>query len=271
MAEVGTRIIVFSASSSAETAGPAAQPTSALSDETVEGDGAGWGVVICATAGEPMEPAIEARKVRPKSAVRMMRRCGRRGKKACPESRNSGRTAYHARMLDVKRGSRVGAIAAVLCYGALDLTLQGRYRLAPRGAVTAIGVLLIVLLIATYYVKNQRWRRIEWIAMRLCIVTSMILNAANLADVVQDVLFDSNTVEPTSLILTSLAIWSANVLVFSLLYWAIDRGGPDARASGSNDPADFDFPAYTSTRATARLAAGLYGLSVPRIHDRDGL
>ena len=54
----------------------------------------------------------------------------------------------------------------------------------------------------------------EWIAMRLCIVTSMILNAANLADVVQDVLFDPNTVEPTSLILTSLAIWSANVLVF---------------------------------------------------------
>jgi hypothetical protein len=91
-----------------------------------------------------------------------------------------------------KRGSRVGAIAAVLCYGALDLTLQGRYRLAPRGAVTAIGVLLIVLLVATYYVKNQRWRHIEWIAMRLCIVTSMILNAANLADVVQDVLFDPN-------------------------------------------------------------------------------
>jgi hypothetical protein len=180
-----------------------------------------------------------------------MRRCGRRGKKACPESRNSGRTAYHPRMLDVKRGSRVGAIAAVLCYGALDLTLQGRYRLAPRGAVTVIGVLLIVLLVATYYVKNQRWRHIEWIAMRLCIVTSMILNAANLADVVQDVLFDPNTVEPTSLILTSLAIWSANVLVFSLLYWAIDRGGPDARASGSNDPADFDFPAYTSTRAIA--------------------
>jgi hypothetical protein len=154
-------------------------------------------------------------------------------------------------MQGVNRGSRVGAIVAVLCYGGLDLTLQGRYRLAPQGAITAIGALLIALLIATYYVKNQRWRRIEWNAMRLCIVTSMILNAANLADVVQDVLFDSNHVEPTSLILTSLAIWSANVLVFSLLYWAIDRGGPDARASGTNDAADFDFPAYTSTRATA--------------------
>jgi hypothetical protein len=158
--------------------------------------------------------------------------------------------AYHARMLRVKRGSRVGAVVAVLCYGALDLTLQGRYRLAPRGAVTAIGALLLVLLIATYYVKNQRWRRLEWNAMTLCIVAAMILNAANLADVVQDVLFDPDTVEPTSLILTSLAIWSANVLVFSLLYWAIDRGGPDARASGSADAADFDFPGYTSTRAT---------------------
>lgn len=159
--------------------------------------------------------------------------------------------AYHARMPIGKRGSRVGAIVAVLCYGALDLTLKGRYRLTPQGATTAIGVFLIALLIATYFVKNQRWRRFEWNAMRLCIVTSMILNAANLADVVRDVLFDSGSVEPTSLILTSLAIWSANVLVFSLLYWAIDRGGPDARASGTSDAADFDFPAYSSTRATA--------------------
>jgi hypothetical protein len=159
--------------------------------------------------------------------------------------------AYHARMPGVKRGSRVGAVVAVLCYGALDLTLQGRYRLAPQGATTAIGALLVVLLIATYYVKNQRWRRLEWNAMTLCIGGAMILNAANLADVVQDVLFDSSNVEPTSLILTSLAIWSANILVFSLLYWAIDRGGPDARASGSADAADFDFPGYTSPRATA--------------------
>lgn len=172
-------------------------------------------------------------------------------KNTCPESRNSGRMAYHASMLDVKRGSRIGAIVAVLCFGALDITLQGRYRLAPRGAVTAIGALLIVLLIATYYVKNQRRRRLEWNAMTLCIVAAMVLNAANLADVVQDVLFDSGSVEPTSLILTSLAIWSANVLVFSLLYWALDRGGPDARASGSDEPADFDFPAYASARAPA--------------------
>jgi hypothetical protein len=152
-------------------------------------------------------------------------------------------------MLDFKRGSRIGAILAVLFFGALDITLQGRYRLAPRGVATASGGLLVFLLIATYFVKNQRRQRLEWSAMRLCIVATMLLNAANLIDVVQDVLFHSATVEPTSLILTSLAIWSANVLVFSLLYWAIDRGGPDARASGSEEAADFDFPAYASTRA----------------------
>ena len=75
----------------------------ALSDETVEGDGTGWGAVIWAIAGEPIEPAVKARKVRPKSTLRMVRRCNRRGEKACPESRNSGRTAYHARIREVNR------------------------------------------------------------------------------------------------------------------------------------------------------------------------
>ncbi|HEX4012822.1 MAG TPA: hypothetical protein VHX17_02900 [Candidatus Cybelea sp.] len=157
--------------------------------------------------------------------------------------------AYNAKMPDLKRGSRIGAVLAVLFFGVLDVTLQGRYRLAPRGAVTAIGAILIVLLITTYYVKNQRRRHREWVAMRSCIVLTMLLNGANLVDVVQDVLFHPDTVEPTSLILTSLAIWSANVLVFSLLYWALDRGGPDARANGSEDIADFDFPASSSSHA----------------------
>lgn len=104
-------------------------------------------------------------------------------------------------------------------------------------------------MIATYYVKSPRWLRLEWRLMTVCIVAAMLLNALNLVEVVQDVLFARKTVEPSSLILTSLAIWSANVLLFSLLYWAMDRGGPDARASDADDPVDFDFPAYASARA----------------------
>ena len=34
-----------------------------------------------------------------------------------------------------------------------------------------------------------------------------------------------------ALLSSSVAIWVANVLTFSMLYWQIDRGGPYARAS----------------------------------------
>jgi hypothetical protein len=37
-------------------------------------------------------------------------------------------------------------------------------------------------------------------------------------------------------------IWISNVLAFSLLYWLIDGGGPDARINSNAWLADFVFP-----------------------------
>ena len=45
-----------------------------------------------------------------------------------------------------------------------------------------------------------------------------------------------------SLLSSSVAIWVANVLTFSLLYWQIDQGGPYARASKSSVKPDWVFP-----------------------------
>ena len=40
----------------------------------------------------------------------------------------------------------------------------------------------------------------------------------------------------------SVAMWIVNVFTFSLLYWQIDRGGPDARANHSSPRPDWLFP-----------------------------
>ena len=37
-------------------------------------------------------------------------------------------------------------------------------------------------------------------------------------------------------------MWVTNVLVFSLLYWQIDRGGPEARANDAGTRPDWLFP-----------------------------
>jgi hypothetical protein len=45
-----------------------------------------------------------------------------------------------------------------------------------------------------------------------------------------------------TLLTTSIAIWTENILVFALAYWQIDRGGPTGRVKGFRGRADFTFP-----------------------------
>jgi len=51
------------------------------------------------------------------------------------------------------------------------------------------------------------------------------------------------TLKPLALFQTSVGLWFANILVFTLAYWLIDAGGPEARESSAPAYADFDFPA----------------------------
>jgi hypothetical protein len=43
-------------------------------------------------------------------------------------------------------------------------------------------------------------------------------------------------------------IWLANVLIFGLWYWEVDRGGPGRRASGDDALPDLQFPQMTDPR-----------------------
>ena len=40
-------------------------------------------------------------------------------------------------------------------------------------------------------------------------------------------------------------IWVSNVLIFALIYWEYDRGGPADRAAGAQDTPDLLFPQMT--------------------------
>ncbi len=142
------------------------------------------------------------------------------------------------------RGSRLGAVIALVAFAALDGVLSGRYRFAPAWVSSALGVLLLALTIVPRFLRDPRLARAGVIAMTACIALMILLNATNMIDVVNDVLFHPQGIDAIALILTTLGIWSANVMGFSLLYWALDRDGPDARAAHEPATFDFDFPAY---------------------------
>jgi uncharacterized membrane protein len=54
---------------------------------------------------------------------------------------------------------------------------------------------------------------------------------------------EGKTAEP--LLVIGGNIWVTNIVVFSIWYWELDRGGPGARAQGERDRADFLFPQMT--------------------------
>jgi hypothetical protein len=144
-----------------------------------------------------------------------------------------------------KTASRLGAALTVLCIVALDVLTPGRYRLTPVWLLYAAAAAVLGSIVAAQLLPNSaRLRRAERVAMMATIVLLLLANALNLLDVLDEVVFHWGNVRALPLIFTSITIWCCNMLAFALLYWDIDRGGPDARASGSPGYPDFDFPAY---------------------------
>jgi hypothetical protein len=89
---------------------------------------------------------------------------------------------------------------------------------------------------------NPRWLRIERTMIILAAVVYIANTIVELADMVGIITLHPPESRAISLLSSSVAIWVANVLTFSLLYWQIDRGGPYARASQLRIKPDWLFP-----------------------------
>ncbi|MEO6836299.1 MAG: hypothetical protein ABI231_10405 [Candidatus Tumulicola sp.] len=149
-------------------------------------------------------------------------------------------------MQKMSRVSRVGATLAVLAMLTLNAVLSERYRLTPIWLPWVAAAIMLGPIIVGRFVRNSSvWRGVERVSMMTSIFLLLLLNTLNLADVVDEVLFHSGGIVAETLFLTSISIWAANMLGFTLLYWEIDRGGPDARVCAAPGYPDFGFPAYT--------------------------
>lgn len=147
---------------------------------------------------------------------------------------------------DLPTAPRLGVALIIVTIVALDSALPDRYRLAPPSFVYFVaGLMIVPMAIAALAKGRGRWRRIERALTFTAVGLALVINTANLIDVVNEMLFRARDVRPMPLFLTSIAIWLGNMLIFALIYWSIDRGGPDARAAGSSAYPDFDFPAMS--------------------------
>jgi len=88
---------------------------------------------------------------------------------------------------------------------------------------------------------NQLWLGIERTMVILLAGAYVANTVAEVGDMIGLITLHPSGNNAFSLLSSAVAIWIANVLAFSLLYWQIDQGGPYARASKFEHKAGLGF------------------------------
>ena len=139
-----------------------------------------------------------------------------------------------------RRWPVVVTILAVIILLAL---LPGPIRLMPIWVTYTIGAAMLAPIVAVGLTAARgRWLRVERTVTLLSVVSTMILNLANLANVIHSMAQKPANITGLELLASSVGLWVNNVLVFSLMYWRMDRGGPEARVNRTSRLADWLFP-----------------------------
>jgi uncharacterized membrane protein len=114
---------------------------------------------------------------------------------------------------------------------ALQLPVAGRELLVrPSWVLPAVqGLLLVGLVAANPRRVDRSSRLLRLVALALASLLS-VANAWSATSLVLDIVRGKGPSTPSSLLVTGLAIWLTNIIVFALWYWEFDQGGPVARA-----------------------------------------
>jgi hypothetical protein len=133
-------------------------------------------------------------------------------------------------------------LALIVLLGLLEL-LPSRVRVLPAWFPYLLVFALIVPMAAvSISAAKARWLRIERIAVYLFVASASILNLSALRFLLFEMLNRSKEITGLHLLSSSIAVWATNVLVFSLAYWRLDRGGPESRANHMSTKFDWLFP-----------------------------
>ncbi|HEV3091488.1 MAG TPA: hypothetical protein VGX91_08625 [Candidatus Cybelea sp.] len=147
---------------------------------------------------------------------------------------------------------RLGALLIVLAIVALIAVLPRRYHLVPTWfAYLEMGILVAPMILVQLIQGNLFLRRIERVAEFIAIGGALFFNSANILIAAYNLVEDPAKLDPVSLFYTSIAVWSGNILIFTLIYWLVDGGGPDARLQHISPYPDFDFPAMDDDKHVA--------------------
>jgi hypothetical protein len=139
---------------------------------------------------------------------------------------------------------------AVLAAVALQIVVPHRGRVAVWWVFPVVEVAFLVVLIV---MDPGRIDRRSASARNVTIGLIAFMSTGTLLGVItllRDILANVQGITATDLLGRGASLWVSNMIVFSLWYWVIDRGGPAERAVRSPVPPSFAFP----ENATPELA-----------------
>ncbi|MHB8995616.1 MAG: hypothetical protein ACYC63_10230 [Armatimonadota bacterium] len=138
-------------------------------------------------------------------------------------------------------------LAVVVTY-ALLTALPERLRLVPPWITLLLGSAVIIPMIVVGLThERNRWLRLEHALTLLFFVAALIGTLATLGNFVRAMVRQPEDISGLALLSSSIAVWVTNVLMFSLLYWQVDRGGPGNRARSAAVWPDWQFPQAEAT------------------------
>ncbi len=124
----------------------------------------------------------------------------------------------------------------------LLVLLRSRARLFPPLLAYVVGMGLL-LPMAGVWLSGARewWLHLERASTLCCSVLVELITLATLWHLVRVMLDRPTAYSGRDLLTSSISGWVANVLAFALVYWQIDRGGPEARGNNAGLKPDWHF------------------------------
>lgn len=133
-------------------------------------------------------------------------------------------------------------LALVLLLG----LLPDRVRFVPQWVVYFAGLIALVPIAGVAATKSSFWLRVERAVMFVAFVLAAAATVVNLLNLVTVMIEHPKDISGVQLLSSSIGVWVTNVIMFSLLYWQIDRDGPEARLTPHETKPDWLFPQETA-------------------------
>jgi uncharacterized membrane protein len=169
------------------------------------------------------------------------------------------RASTHPEVLD--RWLARGAMTVVVV---LQFCLINDFAYGTRWRAPAFEIVLLVPLtaltlraerIAWHAHTREQWESAAWYArfnLFLGVTLVAVISLANARSLLLlvDALLSAKVHNGRALLLDALNVWATNVIVFSLWYWELDRGGPSIDRTRHREPSEFIFPHATLPAGT---------------------